>query len=91
MVALEFQAAEIQAALGKALKARREELGLTQEQLFLKCGMAQKSISRYECGRGNLTYFNLKRMAAALDTPASKLLAKAERIERAEARRRARA
>ncbi len=84
MVSLEFQAPQIKAALGQAVRSCRLELGLTQEELSFKCGIAANSISRTECGEGNLTYFNLKRLTAGLGLPASQLLAQAEKIEKAE-------
>lgn len=81
---LEFRAPQIKAAFGEVIRARRLELGLTQEKLSSECGIAANSISRTERGKGNITYFNLKRLAAGLKLPASKLLICAERIEEAE-------
>lgn len=83
MVSLEFQAPQIKAALGEVVRTCRLELGLTQEKLASECGIAANSISRIECGKGNLTYFNLKRLTAGLGLPASQLLAYAEKIEKA--------
>lgn len=83
MVSLEFQAPQIKAAFGQAVAALRGESGLTQEELSSESGIAANSISRTERGQGNLTYFNLKRLAAALQLPASELLARAEEIEAA--------
>lgn len=85
MVSLEFRAPQIKAAFGQVAKARRDELGLTQEALSSECGIAANSISRTERGKGNLTYFNLKRLAAGLGLPASELLAQAEQVEEGEA------
>lgn len=84
MVSIEFQAPKIKAALGHAVANHRLALGLSQEELSSKCGIAANSISRTECGKGNLTYFNLKRLAAGLGLPASRLLAYAEDMEKAE-------
>jgi transcriptional regulator with XRE-family HTH domain len=84
MVSLEFRAPQIKAALGEVVRSHRLELGLTQEKLSFKCGIAANSISRTERGKGNLTYFNLKRLTAGLGVPASELLAYAEKIEKAE-------
>ncbi|HEV7944158.1 MAG TPA: helix-turn-helix transcriptional regulator [Solirubrobacteraceae bacterium] len=83
VVSLEFQAPQIKAALGQAVRRRRDELGLTQEELFEECGIPANSISRTENGKGNITYFNLKRLAAGLGVPASQILAHAEKIEKA--------
>jgi len=70
-----------QAALGIAVKARREELGLTQEQLDNNTNLHQRWISNVETGKRNPSYASLRRLAAGLDLSASELLARAEQIE----------
>ena len=70
-----------QAALGLAVKARREELGLTQEQLDLRTDLHQRWISNIETGKRNPSYGSLRRLAAGLDLTASELLSRAEQIE----------
>jgi len=70
-----------QAALGLAVKARREELGLTQEQLDNNTELHQRWISNVETGKRNPSYGSLRRLAAGLDLTASELLARAEQIE----------
>lgn len=70
-----------QAALGLAVKARREELELTQEQLAQDAGLHQRWISNVENGKRNPSYGSLRRLAAGLGLSASELLARAERIE----------
>jgi transcriptional regulator with XRE-family HTH domain len=70
-----------QAALGLAVKARREELGLTQEQLDNNTNLHQRWISNVETGKRNPSYGSLRRLAAGLDLSASELLARAEQIE----------
>lgn len=70
-----------QLALGLAAKARREELGLTQEQLANGTDLHQRWISNVETGKRNPSYSSLRRLAAGLDLSASKLLARAEKIE----------
>jgi len=72
-----------QTALGAAVKARREELGLTQEQLANDTDLHQRWISNVETGKRNPSYASLRRLAAGLDLTASKLIARAERIEAA--------
>lgn len=69
------------AALGQAAKARREELNLTQEQIFLSDGIQQRWISQLENGKHDVRYFNLRRLATALGLPTSQLIARAEQIE----------
>jgi transcriptional regulator with XRE-family HTH domain len=70
-----------QAALGLAVKRRREELGLTQEQLANDTDLHQRWISNVETGKRNPSYGSLRRLAAGLDLSTSELLARAEQIE----------
>lgn len=70
-----------QAALGLAVKRRREELGLTQEQLANDSGLHQRWLSNVETGKRNPSYGSLRRLAAGLNLTASELLARAEQIE----------
>jgi len=60
-------------------------MGLTQEELSSRCGVAANSISRTEKGKGNLTLFNLHRLSAGLEMSASELLACAQGIEETKA------
>jgi transcriptional regulator with XRE-family HTH domain len=68
-------------ALGLAVAARRQELGLTQEQLSLRAELHQRWISNVETGKRNPSYGSLRRLAAGLELSASELLARAEQIE----------
>jgi transcriptional regulator with XRE-family HTH domain len=70
-----------QTALGIAVKARREELDLTQEQLANDTDLHQRWISNVETGKRNPSYASLRRLAAGLDLSASELLHRAEQIE----------
>jgi transcriptional regulator with XRE-family HTH domain len=70
-----------QAALGLAVKARREELGLTQVQLANDTELHQRWISNVETGKRNPSYGSLRRLAAGLDLTASELLQRAEQVE----------
>lgn len=70
-----------QAALGTAVKARREELGRTQEQLANDSGLHQRWISNVETGKRNPSYSSLRRLAAALELSTSELIAHAEAAE----------
>jgi transcriptional regulator with XRE-family HTH domain len=69
------------AALGLAVKARREELQLTQEALALRADLHQRWVSNVETGKRNPSYGSLRRLAAGLDLSASELLQRAEQIE----------
>jgi transcriptional regulator with XRE-family HTH domain len=70
-----------QAALGLAVKTRRQELGLTQEQLANETDLHQRWISNVETGKRNPSYASLRRLAAGLELSTSQLIARAERIE----------
>lgn len=70
-----------QTALGLAVKARRQELGLTQEQLANDTELHQRWLSNVETGKRNPSYGSLRRLAAGLKLSASELLARAEQIE----------
>jgi transcriptional regulator with XRE-family HTH domain len=69
-------------ALGVAAKARRDELGRTQETVANDSGLHQRWISNVENGKRNPSYASLRRLAAGLDLTASQLIARAEQIER---------
>jgi transcriptional regulator with XRE-family HTH domain len=70
-----------QHALGQAVKARREELQLTQEGVSLRADLHQRWISNVENGKRNPSYASLRRLAAGLNLSASELIARAEQIE----------
>lgn len=71
-----------QIALGKAVKARREELGLTQEELASEAGLHQRWISNVERGWRNPSLRSLQRLARGLGIKPSELLARSEQPER---------
>jgi transcriptional regulator with XRE-family HTH domain len=70
-----------QLALGLAVKARRQEFGLTQEQLANDTDLHQRWISNVENGKRNPSYASLRRLATGLNLSASELIARAEQIE----------
>jgi transcriptional regulator with XRE-family HTH domain len=70
-----------QAALGLAVKARRRELDVTQEQLANDTDLHQRWISNVETGKRNPSYGSLRRLAAGLDLTTSQLIARAEALE----------
>lgn len=69
---------EFQRALGAAVKSRRLELGLTQEQLSLRSDLHQRWISNVETGVRNPSYGSLRRLAEGLELTTSELLRRAE-------------
>ncbi|WP_416972097.1 helix-turn-helix domain-containing protein [Streptomyces sp. 4F14] len=52
--------------LGAAVKARRVELGLTQERLAAQAGMSQGALSRLERGKAVPTLPLLERLTSAM-------------------------
>jgi transcriptional regulator with XRE-family HTH domain len=65
-------------ALSRTLQARREYLGMSQEEVATKAGLHRTYISDIERGARNLSVKNLSRLAEALDMNASNLLQAAE-------------
>lgn len=66
-------------ALGSRVRAVRVELGLTQEDLGDRAGMAAESVSRLESGRLNLSLIKLEGIAGALGVSVGDLLSDAPR------------
>ena len=58
--------ADIRERFGDAVRARREELGLTQEDLADKAGIHRTYLSDVERGTRNLSLVNIERLASAL-------------------------
>lgn len=48
------------------LKAKREEKGITQEELAIKVGVARQAISAIECGIAKPTVENAKKIAEVI-------------------------
>jgi transcriptional regulator with XRE-family HTH domain len=69
---------DVRERFGYAVKVRREELGLTQEDLADKAGIHRTYLSDVERGTRNLSLVNIERLAAALDTRMSDLFAAVE-------------
>lgn len=65
-------------ALGRAVRARRRALGLTQEDLAERSGLHRTYVSGVECGQRNLGFANLVDLAVALELQLSMLIADAE-------------
>lgn len=62
-------------AMGQRVKARREELGLTQEDLAKKLGYSHKtSISRIESGTNEIPQSKMTAFADALNTSVGYLM-----------------
>lgn len=50
-----FDVREIEKSIGVAIRKRRTELGLTQEQLAKKLGLSYQQIQKYETGLNRIT------------------------------------
>lgn len=61
-----------QIALGRAIRLRREELGISQQDLGLEVGYDQGWISHIENGHANPAYGTADRIARALAWPLSR-------------------
>ena len=59
--------------LAKAIRERREELGLSQERLAEECGFDRTYISMLERGTRNPSFLNLLKIASGLKTSVSRL------------------
>ena len=57
--------------IGTVIRKRRNELGLSQEQLSEKVGVSYQQIQRYENGGSMLNVENVQRIAKALAIPAA--------------------
>ena len=66
------------AALGRAVRDLRHGRGISQEDLAHLSGMHRTYLGGIERGERNVSYTNLKRLARALEVPASELLERAE-------------
>ena len=70
---------DVRERFGFAVKTRREELALTQEDLADKAGIHRTYLSDVERGSRNLSLINIERVAAALTLPISELFRLVER------------
>jgi transcriptional regulator with XRE-family HTH domain len=71
--------ADIRERFGFAVKARREELRLTQEDLADRAGIHRTYLSDIERGSRNVSLINIERVAAALSLPLAELFRRVER------------
>ncbi|MBI3822049.1 MAG: helix-turn-helix transcriptional regulator [Planctomycetes bacterium] len=70
---------DVRERFGFAVKVRREELKLTQEDLADKAGIHRTYLSDVERGSRNLSLINIERLAAALAMSMSELFRLVER------------
>jgi transcriptional regulator with XRE-family HTH domain len=73
-----MQSSSPHAALGQAVRAIREERGISQVRLAADTGFMQSWISHVEHGRRNPSWSNVVRLAGGLGVCISELAARAE-------------
>jgi len=69
-------------AFGAALKALREERGLSQEAAALACGIDRSYFGKLERAEKMPTLTTVWRIADALDTTPADLMTRTERLQR---------
>jgi transcriptional regulator with XRE-family HTH domain len=75
-----------QVALGRAVRLRREELGLTQQELAERTDDDQSWISFVENGHSNPAYNIVDDLARALELTLEQLVARAQSLETSDRR-----
>ena len=58
---------------GKAVRQRRTELGISQEELAMRCDLHRTYVSDIERGERNVSLRNIERLAAALEISVAEL------------------
>jgi transcriptional regulator with XRE-family HTH domain len=69
---------DVQGRFGYAVKVRREEMELTQEDLAEKAGIHRTYLSDVERGSRNVSLVNIERLAKALGLSMSELFRRVE-------------
>jgi transcriptional regulator with XRE-family HTH domain len=64
---------DLRERFGFAVKSRREDLGLTQEDLVGRAGIHRTYLSDVERGSRNVCLLNIGRLASALSLPLAEL------------------
>lgn len=57
---------DVKAAFGRRIRTLRKLVGLSQEQLALKCGLDRTYIGGVERGERNISIVNIEKIARAL-------------------------
>ena len=65
-------------SLGAAIRHRREELSLSQEELAEKAGLHRNYVGGVERGERNVAFLNLVKLARALDLSLAALIEEVE-------------
>jgi len=64
---------EIKKQFGHAMREKRRETGISQEELAMRIGADQAYVSRIEAGQMNITLETVEELAKALGVQASEL------------------
>ena len=67
-------------AFGRSVRARRQALGLSQEQLAARAGIGRSYVTDIETGIRNVALWTIVRLATALGTAPSALLGEVDRL-----------
>ena len=67
-------------ALGRAVRERRRELGLSQAQAARRWGVDRSWLSEVERGRANPTFDEIHALAARMELSLAELFRRAERL-----------
>jgi transcriptional regulator with XRE-family HTH domain len=70
---------DVRERFGYAVRQRRDELGLTQEDLAEKAKIHRTYLSDIERGARNVSLINIENLAAALNMPMADLFREVER------------
>lgn len=81
---MDMHCERLAASLGLVVRERRTSQGLSQEAFAEVCGLHRTYVGSIERGERNITLGNILRIADALGTTASELLAAAERLSNEE-------
>lgn len=60
--------------LGEHIRELREKQGITAAEFGRRCELESGNVARIEMGRANLTFYNLTKIARALDMTVSELI-----------------
>jgi transcriptional regulator with XRE-family HTH domain len=66
-------AAELDEALGSTIRLLRRDVGLTQEELAVQCGVSFQQIQKYENGSNRISFSRLAQIAKVLKTSVADL------------------
>ena len=68
-----FSETSTKSRFGNAIRGRRAELGISQEELAQRAGMTRTYVGEIETGRRNPALINIEKLARALGVPVAAL------------------